>query len=131
MVRRLGPAEREPPTAMVVDAKGLYDHLSRPSATAGSHEKRTLVDIKVMSHSVRLIKGLVKWVAGKIVISDSLTKKNGNGGLMRHVMGTGVFGISERAMREILENIGTVGQRGRASQKMDRHREHLAAEGSR
>ena len=62
VVRHLGPKDSDPPTAMVVDAKGLYDHLARPAASGGSHEKRTMVDIKVMTQSVAALKGQVMWI---------------------------------------------------------------------
>ncbi len=126
VVRHVGPVDLDPPTAMVTDAKGLFDHLSRPSATAGAHERRTLVDIKVMAHSIRLLKGIVKWVPAEIMISDPLTKRTGNGALMRHVMSTARFGVSQAAMREILEGLGTPLQKDRAGKKMLKHQARLS-----
>ena len=123
VVRHLGAPGSEPPTAMVVDAKGLFDHLARPSATAGSHERRTLVDIKVMTHSVKIVNGKIRWVPGEIMASDALTKRLGNGALLRHVMVTGTYGISEKAMKMILAELGTNKQRENAAKKMNTHAE--------
>lgn len=80
------PMSVESPTELVVDAKGLYDHLHRPAATAGSHERRTSLDIKMMTRSVRCLRSKVRWIHGDIMLSDCLTKRTGQATLMRWAM---------------------------------------------
>lgn len=100
-------SSREAPTEWVVGAKGLYDNLHRDAAAAGSHERRMLVDIKVMAHSVRCLRGQVRWIPGEIMLSDCLTKRADQATLMRWVMPHRKYGVTEEAVMSILKELST------------------------
>ena len=61
----------------IVDAKALFDHLSRESV-GPSQDKRTSLEIQVVRQLMNSIKGKVRWVPHPQMIVDGLTKKNGN-----------------------------------------------------
>jgi hypothetical protein len=107
------------PSSAVTDARGLYDHLTRLSASGGDC-KRTKIDIAVMAHSVKALNAVVKWVPGEIMCSDALTKKNGNATLLREVLRRASYGTTEEAMKELLAEFATDTDKKRAEKKMQR-----------
>lgn len=107
MVGHLGPMSRETPTELVVDAKGLYDHLHTPAAMAGPHERRTLMYFKMMAHSVRCLRGQVRWILGDIMCSHRLTKGTDQATLTRWAMSNGKCGVTEEAVMSILKELST------------------------
>ena len=85
----------------IVDAKALYDHLSRESV-GPSQDKRTSLEIQVVRQLMNSIKGKVRWVPHPQMIVDGLTKKNGNLEALYQLLTTGEYQIVAEA--ENLEN---------------------------
>jgi len=117
MVVRLTEDSR--PTATVTDAKALYDAISRKSGQGDC--KRAMVDIAVMSHSIKALRAKVFWIPGELMVADSLTKKNGNGTLTRRILRLAQYGISAEAAATLLEGLAVqnaeVKLRTRATQR--------------
>eukprot|EP00913_Durusdinium_trenchii_P007048 g6630.t1 len=75
----------------VIDAKSLYDHLTRE--TIGGSDKRTAIEIQIIRDDLRRLQGQVKWVEHLAMIADGLTKINGSNAALREVIRSGFFGI--------------------------------------
>ena len=75
----------------VVDAKSLYDHLSRE--TIGGSDKRTAIEIQIVRDDLRNLQGQVKWVEHMAMIADGLTKVGGSNVALRKVVMSGMFSI--------------------------------------
>ncbi|CAE8689974.1 unnamed protein product, partial [Polarella glacialis] len=103
-------------TALVTDARALFDSLTRRSA-AGGVCRRSAVDIGVMSHSVKALNGKVFWVPGEIMLSDCPTKRHGNSTLLRAIMKSGRYGITKSCVDELL--VGTIHEK--ANEKQNKH----------
>ena len=86
--------------AHVTDAKALYDLLARRSGNAG-HDRRAQIDVAVIHVSARALKVLTVWVPGSLMLADPLTKRLGNGALLRRVMADAVYGLSREALAEL------------------------------
>ena len=74
----------------IVDAKALYDHLSRES-TGPSQDKRTSLEIQVVRQNMNAIKSVVRWVPHPNMIVDGLTKKFGNMTALHDLLNTGEY----------------------------------------
>lgn len=85
--------------------------MHRPAATARSHQRRTLVEIKMAAHSVKCLGGQVRWVPGELVLSDCLTERAGQATLMRSAMSQGKYGITEEAIMTILKDLATTSKK--------------------
>ena len=85
----------------IVDAKALYDDLSRKSV-GPSQDKRTSLEIQVIRQGMNAIKGKVKWVPHPQMAIDGLTKKNANMDALYKLLDTGEYQIVEmaQALRE-------------------------------
>ena len=102
VVRRLGP---EMPSFAVTDARGLYDHLGRPSgATGSSSDRRSKIDISVLSQSMKAVNGQITWLPNEIMVSDCLTKKTGNSALLRYIMQQAKFALRKDGVSSLLSN---------------------------
>ena len=88
----------------IIDAKALYDHLSRES-TGPSQDKRTCLEIQVVRQNMNAIKGRVRWVPHPHMIVDGLTKKNANMAALYDLLMTGEYQIvsEAEALEEKLE----------------------------
>ena len=75
----------------VIDAKSLYDHLTRE--TIGGSDKRTAIEIEIIRDDLRRLQGQVKWVEHLAMIADGLTKINGSNAALRQVIQSGSFSI--------------------------------------
>ena len=82
--------------AHVTDAKALYDLLSRRSGNAGQ-DRRAQKDVSVICVSARALKCTTFWVPGSQMIADALTKRSGNGALLRKVMANAKYGLTRSA----------------------------------
>ena len=80
----------------IVDAKALFDHLSRESV-GPSQDKRTSLEIQVVRQLMNSIKGKVRWVPHPQMIVDGLTKKNGNLEALYQLLLTGEYQIVAEA----------------------------------
>ena len=85
----------------IVDAKVLYDHLSRESV-GPSQDKRTSLEIQVVRQLMNSIMGKVRWVPHPQMIVDGLTQQNGNLEALYQLLTTGEYQIVAEA--ESLEN---------------------------
>ena len=61
----------------IVDAKSLYDHLSKETVGVAS-DKRTALEMQVIRQALAETKTEVRWVPHPSMIVDALTKRNGN-----------------------------------------------------
>ena len=64
------------------DAKALYDLLNRRSGNAG-HCRRAQIDVSVIYVSAKALNVVTYWVPGDSMLADPLTKRLGNGALLR------------------------------------------------
>ena len=80
----------------IVDAKALFDHLSRESV-GPSQDKRTSLEIQVVRQLMNSIKGKIRWVPHPQMIVDGLTKKNGNLEALYQLLVTGEYQIVAEA----------------------------------
>ena len=80
----------------MVDAKALYDHLSRESV-GPSQDKRTGLEIQVIRQSMNSIRGKVKWVPHPQMAIDRLTKKNASMDSLDQLLDSGEYQVVEMA----------------------------------
>ena len=81
-------------TLCVVDAKSLFDHLSKDTVGSTS-DKRTTIEIQVVRQAMRESATVVKWIPHPRMIMDALTKRQGNQSPLIELLETGEFGIRE------------------------------------
>ena len=93
-------------TCVVTDARGLHDMLVRKSGSAKGLCRRAQLDVAVMGHSLRSLNGQVHWVPGEVMVADALTKRNGNGALLRSVLRVACYGVTAHAIHELLTLVG-------------------------
>ena len=82
--------------AHVTDAKALYDLLHRRSGNAGQ-DRRAQIDVAVICVSARALRLTTFWVPGSAMIADPLTKRLGNGALLRRIMAEAVYALSKES----------------------------------
>ncbi|CAE7227250.1 RE1 [Symbiodinium sp. CCMP2592] len=80
----------------IVDAKALYDHLSRESI-GPSQDKRTSLEIQVVRQNMNSIGAKVRWVPHTKMIVDGLTKKGACMDAMYELLNTGTYQIVAEA----------------------------------
>lgn len=76
-------------------SKSLYDAVSKftnPASQCGG--KRTSIDISLIKQEVNDLNGCTRWVDGRSMLADSLTKE-ARADLLRHVIRTGQWAILE------------------------------------
>ena len=92
----------------VVDAKSLFDHLSKD--TVGGSDKRTAIEIQIIRQDLRRMDGEVRWVDHMAMLADGLTKVNGSNTALHQVIESGVFSIrstaEQMALREDARKAG-------------------------
>eukprot|EP00439_Symbiodinium_sp_Y106_P008438 s7411_g1.t1 len=76
----------------IVDAKALFDHLSRESV-GPSQDKRTNLEIQVVRQNMNAIGAHVRWVPHTKMIVDGLTKKGACLEAMYDLLATGTYQI--------------------------------------
>ena len=76
----------------IVDAKALFDHLSRESV-GPSQDKRTSLEIQVVRQNMNAIGAHVRWVPHTKMIVDGLTKKGACLEAMYDLLTTGTYQI--------------------------------------
>ena len=82
------------PYLAVTDSKSLYDSLSKQTCPYSQiDDKRTAIDISIIKNELSQ-GGTVRWIDGRNMISDSLTKNVGSG-YLRHVMTQGRWTLNE------------------------------------
>ncbi len=124
VVQRLGD---DVPSYSTIDARGLYDHLARPSGSTGSSsDRRTKVDIGVICESLRSVSGTVHWLPNQIMIADCFTKKLGNTSLMRFILSKALFAIRTESVQRLLQEFCSISQMQALNLKAERERQRSA-----
>ena len=94
------------PFICVTDSKSLYDTICKCTNPASQCEdKRTSIDISLIKQEIAELNGTIRWIDGRTMLADSLTKES-KADLLRHVMKTGQWSILEEGsalQRKLLE----------------------------
>lgn len=94
------------PFICVTDSKSLYDTICKCTNPASQCEdKRTSIDISLIKQEIAELNGNIRWIDGRTMLADSLTKES-KADLLRHVMSTGQWSILEEGsalQRKLLE----------------------------
>ena len=80
----------------IIDAKALYDHLSRESV-GPSQDKRTGLEIQIIRQTMNSVHAKVRWIPHPHMAMDALTKKGGNMEALYDLLDSGEFQIVEEA----------------------------------
>ena len=71
----LSTARLQHPPSLVIDAKALYDLLTRLEAySSGCSDKRTVIEVLVSQDKLKCARADVKWVSSELQYADGLTK---------------------------------------------------------
>ena len=101
--------ERLRESLAIVDAKSLYDYLSRE--TVGGQDRRTAIEIQIIREDLHNLNGQVRWVDHPAMVADPLTKVKGNVVPMYRLLESGSFSIkAEDAHMKCREEAKTSGQ---------------------
>ena len=73
----------------IVDAKSLYDQLSRE--TLGGSDKRTAIEIQIIREDLNSLHGSICWIDHPALLADGLTKIKGSNGPLYQVLCSGRF----------------------------------------
>ena len=76
----------------IVDAKSLYDHLSKETVGITS-DKRTALEMQVIRQTLSETGTNVKWVPHPSMIVDALTKRHGNLSPLIELLESGVMNL--------------------------------------
>ena len=97
------------PFICVTDSKSLYDMIQKCMNPASQCEdRRTSIDVALIKQELQDLTGSIRWVDGRTMISDSLTKVT-KSDYLRHVMRSGQWSILEEGaslQRKLLERQG-------------------------
>ena len=78
----------------IVDAKSLYDHLSKET-TGSTDDKRTALEMQVLRQALAETSTGIKWVPHPQMIVDALTKRGGNLGPLYDLIDSGLYRLFE------------------------------------
>ena len=81
----------------IVDAKSLYDYLSKE--TVGGSDRRTALEIQIIREDLTMLDGQVRWIDHPAMVADSLTKIKGNHGPLYSLLKTGEFRIQAESVQ--------------------------------
>ena len=88
------------PFLAVTDSKTLFDTLSKQTCPFSQiDDKRTSIDISILKQEMDGV-GTVRWIDGRNMIADSLTKATG-GNYLRHVMLKGRWTLNELGFTDL------------------------------
>ena len=83
------------PCVCVTDSKSLFDTINKDTNPASQCEdKRTSIDISLIKQEVHEMNGRVRWVDGRTMLADSLTK-DAKSDFLREVMSSGKWSTLE------------------------------------
>ena len=89
------------PFVAVTDSKSLFDCLSKLTCPfTQCDDKRTAIDISILKDDVSKTAGHVRWVEGKNMLADSLTKKMGSE-FLRSVCNSGRWALSKEGHSQL------------------------------
>ena len=80
----------------IIDAKALFDHLSRET-TGPSQDKRTGLEIQAVRQHMNSIAGEERWVPHPHMVVDGLTKRGSNMQALYQLLDSGEFQIVDVA----------------------------------
>eukprot|EP00913_Durusdinium_trenchii_P000800 g747.t1 len=78
----------------IVDAKSLYDHLSRETIGT-TNDKRTALEMQIIRQTLAETRTQIKWVPHPKMIVDSLTKRHGNAAPLLQLLREGVLRLTD------------------------------------
>ena len=78
----------------IVDAKSLYDHLSRET-TGVTSDKRTALEMQVIRQALAKTRTQIKWVPHPSMVVDALTKRQGNVAPLIQLLRSGVLEVQQ------------------------------------
>ena len=100
------------PFISVTDSKSLSDMVKKSMNPASQAEdKRTSIDVAIIKQELSELRGEIRWIDGKTMIADSLTKCT-RPDYLRHVLPSGEWSILEEGsalQRKLLERQGNTG----------------------
>ena len=80
----------------IVDAKALYDHLSKET-TGPSADKRTGLEMQVVRQNMSGINAKIRWIPHPRMVVDGLTKKHANLEALYELLDSGEYQIVSEA----------------------------------
>ena len=93
----LNPKEEVTPSgfmsAVVIDAKGLYDALQKDCISSGA-DKRASVDIMCSKEELHRLKATLRWVSSERMLADGLTKQHSRQGFVE-MLKSGILKLTE------------------------------------
>ena len=94
------------PFICVTDSKSLYDAICKCTNPASQCEdKRTSIDISLAKQEIADLNGKIRWIDGRNMITDPLTKET-KSDFLRHILRTGQWSILEEGsalQRKLME----------------------------
>ncbi|CAK9011962.1 Retrovirus-related Pol polyprotein from transposon RE2 (Retro element 2) (AtRE2) [Includes: Protease RE2 [Durusdinium trenchii] len=100
----------------VVDAKSLYDHLSKD--TLGGQDRRTAIEIQIVRQDLKQVQGCVKWVHHLAMPADGLTKVSGSNKALYELIQSGMYSV--RPAEEEMENRAKAQEEGQTNSQLRR-----------
>ena len=98
------------PFICITDSKSLYDAVKKDTnPTTQCEDKRTSIDISLVKQELSDLQGQFRWVGGRTMPSDCLTKE-GKSDYLRHIMRQGRWSILEEGaslQRKLAERQGS------------------------
>ena len=98
------------PFICITDSKSLYDAVKKDTnPTTQCEDKRTSIDISLVKQELSDLQGQIRWVDGRTMLSDCLTKE-GKSDYLRHIMRQGRWSILEEGaslQRKLAERQGS------------------------
>jgi len=94
---------RQVPFIAVTDSRSLYDTITKcRNSSAHIDDKRTAIDLSILKGDLVRTKGQVRWIEGKNMISDSLTKRMSSV-FLRGIMSRGLWSLHEKGFESLAD----------------------------
>ena len=91
------------PFIAVTDSRSLYDTITKcRNSSAHIDDKRTAIDLSILKGDLVRTKGQVRWIEGKNMISDSLTKRMSSV-FLRGIMSRGLWSLHEKGFQSLAD----------------------------
>ena len=78
------PTFNDPSVIAVVDAKSVYDNVSKEGSIATC--RRTAIEVAIVRQALQRLRGRIRWIPHDCMVSDALTKVNGNAAPLQRMM---------------------------------------------
>ena len=119
------PGKQEGPQNLaVVDAKSLYDHLSKETCGQTS-DRRTAIEMQIIRQTLSELRASIRWVDHNRMLVDALTKMGGNAEPLIQVLRTGQWRIVAEAQevehRKVLKAQGALTRHKKSGIKNSSH----------